>query len=314
MEIQAGTDLQSLSLFMVMLLTMQAILTKGPPRKRGANFPEVIIRKTCTFVEQRNKAYPIPELLLLANRAGFLWLSKVFARCARKTGDAQAGDPDDHEHVDACNPEFNPIHSDEMALRLGILTRVNRRAVFQKYELTQRKRFKGDLPRQYQRQVVEVRSQWRRVLAMERQQRTREEKESRQWKSALDKLRRKQERDLKRSAGDKSAQPRKLRRLFRAVAEIKVGPGFRRLQNRGCAEPVGDGRHTVRTYVFARTRREASQLFAHGLSSAGYKVTKLSDVALLRSHRPTGETLSIRPEDVLRAWETGEVLLGWCWY
>jgi hypothetical protein len=63
-----------------MLLTMRTILssTKGrSPRKPDAKFPEVIIRKACTFFETQGKCYPVPELLLLANRAGFLWLSKV---------------------------------------------------------------------------------------------------------------------------------------------------------------------------------------------------------------------------------------------
>ncbi len=73
------------------LLTMRSILSpaKGRfPRKRGANIPQVIIRKRCTFLENQDRCYPIPELLLLANRAGYFWLSKVFARCARKTGTA----------------------------------------------------------------------------------------------------------------------------------------------------------------------------------------------------------------------------------
>ena len=104
-------------------------------KKAKANAPEVILRKMCTFHEKQGKSYPIPELLILANREGFRWLSKFFARCARKTGETEPpfGDPDDHEHIDLGDPEINPIHSDELAFRLGILTQKNRRVVFKKY-------------------------------------------------------------------------------------------------------------------------------------------------------------------------------------
>jgi hypothetical protein len=295
------------------LLTMRTILSpaKGRSlRKRGPNTPEVIIRKGCTFFEKQDKFYPVPELLLLANRAGFLWLSKVFARCARKTGDDGAGDPDDHEHVDPCNPEINTIDIDEIALRLGILTPLNRRAVFKKYDLTRRKPFQGDLPSQYHRQIIEVQSQWRRVLAMQRQERTREEKKNRQWRSALNELRRKQKRELKRSDNTTASQPRKHRRLFRAVAEVEAGTGVG--TPRSLRFPV---------YVFAPTWREASRLFADALSSAGYKLKKLRPPLWARGteayviSRPSPQSMEldnsyIRPGDVLRAWDTGKVLLG----
>jgi hypothetical protein len=285
-----------------MLITMRTLLhnPRGrSPRKLGADFPEVIIRKTCTFFEKRDKAYPVPEILLLANRAGFLWLSNVFARFARKTG------LDEHEHLDPGDPQINPIHSDEVAFRLGILTRINRQAVFKKYGITQRRPFKGDLVSQYRRQIIEARSLWKSVREMDREAITCEAKENRQWQSALDRLRRKQKLDINQSANKKSPQPRKIRRFFRGVAKLKVSAGFR---------PPPAGRTEFMIYVFARTRREACRLFADGLKSAGYKVGKISKVAAHRSHLPVPmDQFYIRPENVLRAWETGEVWLGWSW-
>jgi hypothetical protein len=299
-----------------MIITATSFLTKRPSRRKaGANSPEVIIRKTCTFCEKRGKSYPIPELLLLANRAGFLWLSKVFADCAAKKPEAKNTfemDPDDHEHLDQGDPQINPVHSDELAFRLGLLTRTNRRAVFNKYGVAQLKPFKGDLVSQYQRQIAQVQSQWRRMLAFDRQWRKREEHENRLWKTVLDRLRRKQKRNLNRAAGAKSARPQKMRRLFRGWAELEVGPGFRRPQNHGAPEPLRDGSTMVKAYVFARSSGEASRQLADGLKSAGYKVTKVSEVAPNRSSRPWAmDDRSIRPEDVLRAWDTEEVLLGW---
>ncbi len=300
-----------------MLITTKAFFAgeHRVPKKRGANFPEVIIRKTCTFYEKQGKSYPIPELLLLANRTGFLWLSKVFARCARKTGEAMpafARDPDDHEHLDQGDPQINPIHSDEFDFRLGILTRKNRRAVFKKYGIAQHKPFKGDLVSQYQRQITEVRSLWRRMRALDRRWKKENERENRRWKSVLGKLRGRQNRDLNQSANATPARARRIRRLFRGVAELEVGPGFRRPQNRGAPQPLPDGTARVTIYGFARTRRQASRRFADGLNSAGYRVTKISDVQSHGSHRPMPmDECCIRPNDLLRAWETEEVLYGW---
>jgi hypothetical protein len=271
-------------------------------RKTRPGSPEVILRKTCTFYEKQGEGYPVPELLILANRAGFRWLASVFARCAQKAGESHptpAGDPDDHEHIDLWHPEINPLHSDELAFRLGILTPKNRRAVFKKYGLRRRQSFQGDLVSQYQRQIAEVRPQWRRVLAFDRQWNRDLEREDRRWKPVVAKLRRRQKRELKQLTRSASAKPPLIRRLFRGVAEIK-------------ASPSTTGLTRDAFYVFARTRREAAGRFEESLKSAGYEVTVMPEAEPIPCNQPIEMPVgAIRPADLLRAWDTGEVLSGW---
>ncbi|MBN2508164.1 MAG: hypothetical protein JXQ71_15875 [Verrucomicrobia bacterium] len=271
--------------------------------------PEVILRKMCIFCEKRGKSYPVPALLILANRAGFLWLSKLFARCALKTSETKPpfGDPDDYELVDHIgHPEINSIHSDELPLRLGVLTAKNRRAVFKRYSIRAHKPFKGDLIRQYQRQIAEVRPQWRQELAFDRQCAKDQEKGKRRWKKVFDQLRRKQMREVNQPERSRSGKPPLIRRLFFGIAELEVCSGFRRPQYLGCRKPFPDGSFFGAIYVFARTRREAARRFRDDLEAAGYKVTNISDVAPHRSNRPA--PTHIQPEDVLRACDSQEVL------
>jgi hypothetical protein len=142
-----------------------------------------------------------------------------------------------------------------------------------------------------------------------RRERRREEKQNRQWRSALNELRRKQKRELSKSDNITATQPRKRRRLFRAVAEVEEVTGVGGPQS--ICFPV---------YVFARSWREASRLFADALSSTGYKLKKLrppgwaSGVESYVISRPSPQSMEldsdyIRPRDVLRAWDTAR----FCW-
>ena len=150
------------------------------------------------------------------------------------------------------------------------------------------------------------------MLKLERECRKDEERENKRWKPVLDKLRRKQRKELSQSERSLSAKPPLIRRLFFGSADIEVGEGFRRPQNRGFPKPLPDETAMVAVYVFARTRREAARRFRDGLSSDGYKVTKITDVRPHSSSRPMPmDNRFVRPKDVLRAWDTEEVLYGW---
>jgi hypothetical protein len=134
--------------------------------------PFIILRKNCVFHGVGDRTYPVLSLVLLANRSGFLWLSKFFAMCARKNPDRNLWkndpDPDDHEHLDAwCSP-LDEILSDEMEIRVGNLTRKNRKQVYTKYGIKSSKPYKGDLKSQYEAQLRAVLPLWKRVLKMER--------------------------------------------------------------------------------------------------------------------------------------------------
>jgi hypothetical protein len=135
--------------------------------------PVLILRKHCTYYDKQGKSYPVPSLILLGNRKGFTWLSKFFARCAKKKPYSAPWinelDPDQHAHL---NPSLAPIlrkHSDEMEIRVGIITPKNKRKVFLKYSITPNKPYVGDLVKQYKEQIQHVLPQWKFVLRVDKE-------------------------------------------------------------------------------------------------------------------------------------------------
>jgi hypothetical protein len=141
--------------------------------KKQKTRASIILRKTCEYHEKRGRTYPVPELTLLANKQGFLWLSKYFAAFAKRNPDPglwkNDPDPDDHDHL--FYPPFQPLdprHSDEMMIRVGIMTPKNKRQVFRKYGITSFPPYRGDLKQQYQAQIRRVMPQWEYVLQMVR--------------------------------------------------------------------------------------------------------------------------------------------------
>lgn len=276
----------------------------------------MILRKTHAFHNKRGRSYPVPLLLILANQAGFLWLSRFFARCARKSSaNMPEYDPENHEHLDLFNKEISRIHSDEMGFRLGILTEKNRRAVFKKFDIGRHQPARGDLIRQYQRQIAEVRVSWRRMRAFDQEWKRHVMKENRRWRVARDSLRRRQQRELSQTEPTRASGLPKRRRLFSATVHLRAKPGFQ-FPHSGTTprSPLQkDGIGVV--YVFARDRRRANHLLASGLQSAGCKILEISNVRAHDSIRPMPmDDCRIRPEDVLRAWETEEILFGHFWH
>jgi hypothetical protein len=112
-------------------------------------------------------------LILLANRKGFLWLSDFFARRAQKAANQKFlkndGDPDDHDHLDTFFAPIDAKLSDEMEIRVGVLTKRNKNQVFAKYDFTSSKPYKGDLKSQYEAQLRVVRPLWKRLLRWDRE-------------------------------------------------------------------------------------------------------------------------------------------------
>jgi hypothetical protein len=134
--------------------------------KKQSTKASIILRKRCEYHEKRGRSYPVPELLLVANKQGFLWLSKYFAAFAKANPDPG---PDNHGHL--FNPPFDPFdsrHSDEMVIRVAVLTPKNKREVFRRYGIASLPPFRGDLKRQYEAQIRRVIPQWRYVLRLER--------------------------------------------------------------------------------------------------------------------------------------------------
>jgi hypothetical protein len=132
--------------------------------------PYIILRKNVVFNVVDDRPYPVLSLILLANRKGFLWLSDFFAMCAKKNPDRglwkDDGDPDDHEHLDPLEAPIDGKLSDEMEIRVGHLTKKNKKQVYAKYGVTSSKPYKGDLKSQYAAQMKVVLPQWKHFLKM----------------------------------------------------------------------------------------------------------------------------------------------------
>jgi len=103
-------------------------------RKRDALDDAEIIIKDIYEVVGRGRPYPIPSLLLLANRAGWA----ILARCCRRMMKCKKGtsvlDPENYWLLFPSHFPVNQMFSDETAVRGGILTDLNRRAVFKKIQ------------------------------------------------------------------------------------------------------------------------------------------------------------------------------------
>jgi hypothetical protein len=140
--------------------------------KKQSTKASIILRKTCVYWERGGRTYPVPELLLLANRNGFRWLSKFFAEFAEKDPDPRPwndlSDPDDHDHISWPRAPIDCQHSDEMEIRVGIVSPKNRTQVFEKYSIESAAPYRGTLKKQYQAQIRNVIPQWNFVLQMEK--------------------------------------------------------------------------------------------------------------------------------------------------
>ncbi len=123
------------------------------------------------YADKKERTYPVPELTLLADKHGFIWLSKFFAMCAKKNpsyAPGMGGDIEDHEHLWRGWP-FDAKLSDEMQIRLGIINTRNKKEVFEKYDITTHPPYTGDLRKQYKEQIKRLMRNWKRMLEMERE-------------------------------------------------------------------------------------------------------------------------------------------------
>ena len=140
--------------------------------KKQSTKASIILRKTCSYQEKRGRTYPVPELLLLANRNGFLWLSRFFAGFAKKDPDPRPwndlSDPDDHDHLSWPRAPIDCQHSDEMQIRVGIVSPKNITQVFKKYSIKSAAPYRGNLKKHYQAQIRKVSPQWDFVRQMEK--------------------------------------------------------------------------------------------------------------------------------------------------
>lgn len=113
---------------------------------------EIIVRQRLYVEVGEGKLYPVPELLVLGNAAGFRWLSEYFGLRAHEpigTNCIAQGDPDDHDHLSWDAPAVNSRLSDELEVRVGLLTAENREQVMAKYALERSAPQRGSLIKRY---------------------------------------------------------------------------------------------------------------------------------------------------------------------
>ena len=133
-----------------------------PPSGAGVAPGDIILRKSCFFLEKGSETYPVPQLLLLATKKGFRWLSRLFAEWAK----FKNPDEDVHDHVGWPMAPIDCRHSDEMEIRVGMITPKNKHRLFKKFGITSSNSYRGDLRSQYKAQMrqVEATSKWLRRI------------------------------------------------------------------------------------------------------------------------------------------------------
>ena len=126
--------------------------TRHPPT--APDGAEIIIRHQFTMQGFDDGAVPIPEILIVANKDGFRWLSRYFAWLAELSVtefQLKVGDSDNHQHLTTDQPPINPELSAQLEMRLGILTPEGRETTLKKYGLTPQNRQQGSLFDQFGR-------------------------------------------------------------------------------------------------------------------------------------------------------------------
>lgn len=121
--------------------------------------PELIFKRGYRINHTGELPYPVPELLIVGNKAGLLWLAKQLQQQAESTNtsDDPRSDPDDHRHISTMMPQVNRELSDEMELRIGLIDTSSRSAVLQKYDIAPATKRTGSLIGQYQSDIDHAR-------------------------------------------------------------------------------------------------------------------------------------------------------------
>ena len=122
----------------------------------GRSTPEkgIIVKHGFCIDGTKHKSIPIFELLLLADASGFEFLARYFAERAKTAKKLSrfrmlehGSDPDDHAHLQTWSRwgDFNTQLSDSMEIRVGTITKGNRREVLKKYGISAKNRRSGSM-------------------------------------------------------------------------------------------------------------------------------------------------------------------------
>lgn len=119
---------------------------------RGA---EIVLKERFFVDGRRRKAVALPELIILANSAGYRYLSDVF----RSLSQVKTRDDSNHEHFARSEPPFSPNLSDEIELRLCVFDFKTRASVLKYYGIRRRSQARGSLIPRYHAMIHRARKE-----------------------------------------------------------------------------------------------------------------------------------------------------------
>lgn len=136
-------------------MSYQRTRTPRPGRKA-----EIVLRDGWMIDGSGDQEVPIPEVLILANAAGYRYLARVFQYMADRRAALRSdpdNDPDDHEHLfDYPGCCVDQTISDRIEFRMGTLSPANRRAVLDRYGITAGSAKRGSLVERYRSRLEAV--------------------------------------------------------------------------------------------------------------------------------------------------------------
>lgn len=109
---------------------------------RGA---EIVLKERFFVDAAHRKAAALPELIVLANSAGYRYLSEVFRSLSR----VKTRDDSNHEHFARLVPPFSPTLSDDLELRLCVFDSKIRASVLKYYGIRRSSQARGSLIPRY---------------------------------------------------------------------------------------------------------------------------------------------------------------------
>lgn len=106
------------------------------------------------------KCKPVPELVIIADRAGFRWLSEYFKACAKRTK-RLSGMPmdlaiEEHWHPSLRLPPFDHALSDELELRVVPFDASTRDRLLERYGVDRKRAKRGSLIKRSAKMVAEI--------------------------------------------------------------------------------------------------------------------------------------------------------------
>lgn len=111
---------------------------------------EIVLKETLLVDATGRKDYAVPELQIIANRKGFLYLAEIFSAMA----DRKDLTCDNHQHLGRLKPPFSLKLSDDLEFTLRIFDHKTRAEVFDWCGVAVGNAARGSLIKRYRRIIA----------------------------------------------------------------------------------------------------------------------------------------------------------------